>query len=31
VFVAVSLAFFAAARTWNLADGLGRLLTGNTP
>jgi cobalt/nickel transport system permease protein len=30
-FVVGWVAFFAAARTWNLADGLGRLLTGGLP
>jgi cobalt/nickel transport system permease protein len=30
-FVCGSLAFFAAARTWNLGNGLGLLLTGITP
>lgn len=31
VFVCGWLAFFAAARSWNLADGLGRWLTGGAP
>ena len=31
VFVGGCLAFFSAARFWNLADGLGRLLTGVAP
>ena len=30
-FVGGCLAFFFAARFWNLADGLGRLLTGVAP